>query len=515
MQKRPHFNIIVIILLAVSVSSCEKYIDQAPITSTYGEEFWTSQTSVEQATIAMYVQLRASLRQDRAYFINGDLTAGVFQVLYAVQWNLSPVGVNNPYAGGPYNFSYVPYLAGTLQDWSRFYQIIAQANLILQNVPEMKDGMFSSTEMRNKYLGEALFIRAYTYFYIMRVWGDPVYVNQTYNDVDYGKIPPLPRTPEEEVLDSCISDLKKAAEYLSFSGGDPSATTRANKGSVYALLAHMYAWKHDYANAQDACEEVIQKGGYQLEPMATYKDIWNGKSSSESIFEISMTFENNDPNFGKNGDLQEAAYNFFSAFLKGTIVDNRSTSCWIANAGGIADVLFDTTIDKRAQQILTLMNASGGSPKGYMLLKYTNFDYQNAEKKTGPYINNNLVLLRLADIILLNAEAHAAQGDIEGARNLLKLTEERAGITSYNTPTTQYDMMDEIIMERGRELIGEGQWFYDLIRTQQTQGWLEFVGYQPGRVTPDQKGYYWPLDMGVLFPQDNLLTQNPYWATHK
>ena len=496
-----------IIAIAILGASCKKYIDQAPITSTYGEEFWTSQQSVEQSELAMYSLVRSSLRQDRSFFINGDLTAGVFQVLYAVQWNLSPVGVHNPYSGGPFNFSYVPYLEGSLQNWSRFYQIIAQANLILENVPKMDNSLFTSDEVKNAYIGEALFIKAYIYFYITRIWGDPVYVSRTYDDVDYGKIPPIARTPEDQVLDSCIANLKQASELLDYVGGDPQKVTRANKGSVYALLAHIYAWKHDYANAHQACQEVINNGGYSLEPMDTYTNIWKGKSSSENIFEISMKYE--------QSDESEANLDFFGAFVKGTVVDNRQSSCWIADAGGLADVLFDTANDARAHQILKLVNASGGSPKGYMLMKYTDFNYKTPETKTYPYLDNNLVIFRLSDIILLDAEALASTGDLDGARADLALTEDRAGIETYKNPTTQYDMLDEIVMERGRELIGEGQWYYDLIRTEPTQGWLEYVGYQPGRVTPDQKGYYWPLDMGTLFPQDNLLTQNPYWATHK
>ena len=504
-----------IIAIAIIGSSCKKYIDQAPITSTYGAEFWNSRQSVNQAELAMYGLLRSSLRADRSFFINGDLTAGVFQVLYAVQWNLSPVGVHNPYSGGPYNFSYVPYLEGSLQNWSRFYQIIAQANLILANVPKMDNSLFASENEKNTFLGEALFIKAYTYFYITRIWGDPVYVSKTFDDVDYGKIPPIARTPEDQVLDSCIANLKEAAGLLSYVGGDPQKVTRANKGSVYALLAHIYAWKHDYQNTHLACQEVINNGGYSLEPMDSYSNIWKGKSSSENIFEISMKYEASDPNFTNQNAWSEANLNFFGAFLKGTVVDNRQSSCWIANAGGLADLLFDTANDARAHQVLRLVNASGGSPQGYMLMKYTNFNYQTPETKTLPYIDNNLVIFRLSDIILLDAEALASTGDLEGAAADLALTEDRAGIDTYKNPTSQYDMLDEVVMERGRELIGEGQWYYDLIRTEPTQGWLEYVGYQANRVTPDQKGYYWPLDMSTLFPQDNLLTQNPYWATHK
>ncbi|MCC6288916.1 MAG: hypothetical protein IT249_13620, partial [Chitinophagaceae bacterium] len=52
--------------------------------------------------------------------------------------------------------------------------------------------------------------------------------------------------------------------------------------------------------------------------------------------------------------------------------------------------------------------------------------------------------------------------------------------------------------------------------TNAAQGWLEYVGYPSnGRLSNENKGYYWPLDMGSLFPEDKLLTQNPWWAKNK
>jgi hypothetical protein len=459
----------------------------------------------------MYGQLRAALRSGGSYFINGDLVSGTF-VPGGPQWNYASLRAsNNP----PYNFSYVPYLEGDLQNWSRFYRVIAQANLVLNNVPKMAASNFTNESVRNAYIAEALFIRAYTYFHITRVWGDPVYVTKTYDDVDYGKIPPIARSKEAVVLDSCITDLKVAASYLDFSGGDVNKTIRANKGSVYALMAHIYAWKHDYANAHTYCQEVINKGGYGLEPMATYTNIWKGQTSNESIFELSMKYNPNDPNFAGQGSWAEAQFGFFGTFLKGSVVDNRRSSCWISPDNGMVDWFYDYA-DKRYNTVWTRMPASGSDPAGYMLLKYTNFIYQKPDTKTSPYLNNNLVLFRLADIILLDAEAMASTGDLNGARNALKRTQDRAGVNSYLAPTNTYDMLDEVVMERGRELFGEGVWFYDLIRTQEAQSWLDAVGYPGnGRVNSTNKGYYWPLDMGTLFPYNNLLTQNPWWATHK
>jgi hypothetical protein len=518
---------ICIILLSVTVLcgiSCRKYLYQGPIDSTYSGVFWTSQASVEQAAANMYFQLRNDVRGSgfvsNAHFINGDLTTGVF-LPKAADWNL--VTIESSY-NPPFYFSYVPYLEPMLQDWSRFYQLIAQTNLILQNVPNMDNSAFTSETVKNGYLGEALFMRAYTYFYVTRIWGDPVYVTRTYDGSDYGNIPPLPRTPEAQVLDSCIRDLRLADSYLDYAGGDPARSIRANKGSVEALMAHIFEWQHQYDSAHVYCQKVIQNGGYALEPMASYTNIWAGQSSAESIFEIAMTYSANDPNFLNSQDGQEANFGFFSTFVKGAVTDNQSNDCWIAQPYWIESFMYDTANDARFKTIFTHVNADNNNKDGYMLLKYTNFAFgtPGATPGTGslPYINNDLVLLRLSDIYLLDAEALSYLGDYTQAEQSLAMTEERAGIDSYDGLDNRDDLLDEVVMERFRELIGEGQWFYDLIRNTNTNygtQWLtDFMGYtEPGRVSPQNKGYYWPLNMGTLFPQDDLLTQNPWWAVNK
>lgn len=505
------FKILIPLLTLIATTSCKKYLYEAPITSTYGAAFWTSQSGVEQASLAMYGQLRASLRADASYFINGDLASGVF-IPAAGQWNYQTIKAsNNP----PFKFSYVPYLESSLLNWSRFYRVIAQANLILQNVPKMSASLFKSESVRNEYIAEALFIRAYTYFYMIRIWGDPVFVSKTYDDVDYGNIPPIARTAEKTVLDSCIKDLKIAATSLNYTGGNTAKTVRANKGTVSALMAHIYAWKHDYANAHIACQDVITNGGYSIEPMATYTNIWKGQSSKENIFELAMQYNPSDPNFSGGGSWAEAQFGFFGTFVKDAVVDNVKNQCWLSPDNGTVDWFYDVA-DARYNTIWTHVPASGGDVAGYMLLKYTNFLYQKPDTKGNPYMNNNLVLFRLSDIILLDAEAMASTGNIEGARAALKITEDRAGVSTYLTPTSAYDMLDEVVMERGRELFGEGHWYYDIIRTEEAQQWLEAVGYPSnGRVNNVNKGYYWPLDMATLFPQNNLLTQNEWWSKNR
>lgn len=494
-------------------AACHKYIYQAPINAPYQSDFWTSQVNVEQAAADLYGQLRVCVRNSNSIFVNGDLTTGTFSVNGDKWWNLQSISSSyNP----PFDFSYVPYYEPDLQNWSRFYVLIAQANLMLLNIPGMPASDFQSEAVRDEYLSEAWFIRAYAYFYMIRIWGDPVYVTKVYNNVDFGQIPPVARTAESQVLDSCLTDLRKAATGLAFTAGDPTKSVRANKAGVYALMAHIFAWRHQYDSAHAYCQQVIQNGGYSLEPMATYNNIWNGQSSHENIFELAMTYNQNDPNFQGGNSWAEAQFGFFGQWLKGPLSGNVNTECWIATGGGLVDnTLFTDTSDGRYKAVLQPVPASNGDKAGYMLMKYTNFAFQQPTTQSYPYYNNDLVLFRLSDMYLLDAEALAYKGDLAGAAQDLSMTEDRAGITNYQSISDQYDMVDEVVMERGREFIGEGSWFYDLIRTEYTQGWLEYVGYTGDRVTPTMKGYYWPLDLTTLFPQDNLLTQNPYWAIHK
>lgn len=124
-----------------------------------------------------------------------------------------------------------------------------------------------------------------------------------------------------------------------------------------------------------------------------------------------------------------------------------------------------------------------------------------------------MVVLRLADILLLKAEADLNLGDIGGALFYLNAVRQRAGLTPY-VFTGQNDLLYTIMDERGRELYGEGQWYFDLVRS----GLItnpnydnSIDGYLPNRIT--NRGYLWPLDLRTLLPQDPLLTQNAWWAS--
>ena len=87
-------------------------------------------------------------------------------------------------------------------------------------------------------------------------------------------------------------------------------------------LAHIYAWKHDYANASKYCDSVINSGQYQLEDIDNYENIWAGQSE-ESIFELNMLYD---------ADNNEATDYFFGRFLHDPLIKNKTAyTSWLVN----------------------------------------------------------------------------------------------------------------------------------------------------------------------------------------
>jgi hypothetical protein len=206
-----------------------------------------------------------------------------------------------------------------------------------------------------------------------------------------------------------------------------------------------------------------------------------------------------------NVDNNEALDYFFGRFLHDPLIKNKDAyTSWLINTD-LAYQLYDTAVDKRFNKTIGLIQTGD-----HILIKYANVKYYDPNNQPDAFVvNNNLVLLRLSDIYLLKAEAASKQGDDGSAQQALNIVKERAGLEP--SSNTGEALFNEILDERYRELYGEGSLAYDLIRMEKL---LERLpdSYTPERIA--KKGYYWPLDMRKLLPQDPLLTQNEWWKNH-
>ncbi|MGN6490708.1 MAG: RagB/SusD family nutrient uptake outer membrane protein [Agriterribacter sp.] len=156
--------------------------------------------------------------------------------------------------------------------WNGLYSVIAQANLVLDRVPGINP---MEEELKNRILGEAHFLRAWSYFYLVRLWGDVPLILTPQTAISEDFYPT--RTGQEQVYEQIIADLQ-AAEGSGLEWTDASG--RASMGAVKSLLANVYLTMagyplnkgaSHYALARDKANEVISSGEFEL--FNTYNEL--------------------------------------------------------------------------------------------------------------------------------------------------------------------------------------------------------------------------------------------------
>lgn len=497
-----NINNALLIIALLYCSSCRKFLDQEPISTISDATSWKTDDDANSQVAGCYSLIRSAFNAACSYYTYGDLPTDYwsdvadpdYKYLYQVNWSISVSAAN----------TYDPKLK--LRVWTPFYASIQQSNRCIYFLNQMPDAAFAGSSAserqakRNKYLAEAKFCRAFNYFYMARVWGD-VPLDTSYQ-ADISGITSDPRVAQERVLQSAISDLSYARQWLSYKDKSSSdRVVRADKGAVFALLAHLYAWKGAYDSCRMACDSVIQQGGYALVDGSSYSDIYKGQSE-EGIFEISQN---------KSTEAMNAlSYSSSIAFYTlATPYTSLSTPNWQMNSN-VLNKLYNDTTDLRYVNEFTYVNS--GSTKFYFCKKYSNISTLSANNVIYYLLLNNINVFRLADIYLLRAEANAASvaADYSAVVSDINMVRTRAGIANLQVAdiSGRTALIDSVTAERGRELFLEGSRYYDLVRNARLTGTSQL----PYITSEDfAKGkYYWPIDPSLM-TLNAALRQTTYW----
>ncbi|MDQ0107101.1 hypothetical protein J2T02_002218 [Chitinophaga terrae (ex Kim and Jung 2007)] len=498
-------------LLFIPFTACKKLLDQAPINSAYAEVFWKNQQDAEQGAAGAYALVRKALtsnteyNQNMSHFAYGSLAAFEFQ-------DYDQYDVASLVKGGD-GFNSADFIGSYLekyQDWTPYYKVITQANIMLHFIPQIPDGQFTSAPAptRNRYLGEAHFLRAFAYFYMVRLWGD-VPLIMSY-DPDPAHAQNIPRVSEKIVLDSVINDLKAAVTLLPWDLASVNdKAVRATKGAAYGLLAHAYMWRNflnkgantaDLTNAIAAIDAVEQSGKYILLPATDYHKVFHGKSA-EGVFEINMQAQYSE---------QQIGMGFYYSTLKRPYLDKESKLD--APNQDLINSIYEEE-DLRLKYFFSSLDAS--NQFDVTICKFAGLNGENIvrnQQSAEGSVDANMIIMRYADLLLLRAEAYADLGNTGAALKDLNFVRARANASTLLAEDygDKKVLQEEVLLERTRELYAEGQRWYDLVRT----GFLTnpdlngFLTFPQDRY--DAEGWKWPVAR-ALFTSNNVLTQNKFW----
>jgi len=475
-------------ILFTSCGKLEEFLDIKPVdngiaveqTIESGPTFKTA-NAAEAALAAVYDDFRNEY-WELDHFVNGD-----------AQSNDCYAGADNPANFQIDDYKISPTNSNVKRDWAYLYGTIGKANVVINNVDSCPDPALTQ-ERKNEIRGEACFIRAYHYFQAVQLWGDvPLQLKEfkTFSAALLPEVYPIlfpKRAPMAEVYAQIISDLETALAYVKTTAINKTIITR---GAVNALLAKVYATHepHDWSKVLGYCNDVIN-GGYSLLP--NYDQLWDGQheNSSEAIFEINYEGTNSSGNWG-------ASMFIGMDWKKFNIPSNDLV------------VAFDAEGDKvrKAASIIWLDVTGKWSDPNWpqnvypFIYKYRNNIWPSPQ---------NYIFIRLADILLLKAEALNETGDVNGAAALVNQVRNRVGLGQ--TPaSTQADMRLAIEKERRLELAFEGHRWYDLKRTGRAIEVTNATTGPAGGLLGYSIGInqlLWPVPQSEI-DKNQQLTQNP------
>lgn len=443
------------LMVVVLVVSCD-ILEVEPESQISSENFFLTARDAEAALIASYDALQAFTYARDVVIVSGILsdetratTGGNFTRHQGFNPNLDQGNIR--------------------QLWQQSYNTIHRSLDVLENVPNIDD---PSLQM-DRVLGEAHFIIGLTYFNLTRYFGKVPIVETTTKSPDQDFL--LSRSEVSEVYEVVIRELEEAERLLPAENGNKA---RATRGAARAILARVYLHRQqagDYEAALAKCEEVMADDQYQLVTAENYGSIFDvgQQNSIETIFEISYRPELS----------QEDGSNQFLRELLPTIryrvqPEDRMLEAITADPDDIRQHIAVDTFENN------------------IYVKKVYLGDITEPITQGP----NLIVVRLADVILMQAEALNELGRTTEAVPFLNQIRERAGIAPTNA-ATQSDVRLAIESERYVELCFEGHRWFDLVRNGRAQ---DFV---PNLTDPDR--ILWPVPVRELDLNPNLLPQNP------
>lgn len=457
MKKNTLFIIALGTALLMGTTSCNDWLDLRPNNEQVTDEFWKTKEDVEAVVASGYSYLR---EETETLMLLGELRGGT---LYTINSG-KDVKIQN--------FDVLP--TNDLVSYSNFYRIISMANSVIRYAPQVMDADDTYyTSMMQSHLCEAYFLRAYVYSILIKNWKEVPLVLEPY--VNDNQPLDIEKSSESAVIAQIKSDIQTAlATGAAKSTYETEWQTkgRATKWALYALMADVCLWNHEYdecvkyadliLNAKEAMRPVF------ITDMSHIYDIFYPGLSNESIFELYYDYNTEAKTNGLMGMFPATA-----VLIKGEGALNVSDAAamrMMQETAQVAALHPELQADGRVGRMR--MVTYGESPS--VVWKYRGTDIVDANT-VRQHSDANFILYRVAEVILMKAEALVMKDSWREAIAEINRIRRRAGLSDYvdlNADTAagaiesldQLSLLSEILEQREMEFVAEGKRWYDLLR---------------------------------------------------
>lgn len=421
-----------ICLLCVGTSSCgDSFLQLAPVSNPNAGNFFKTKADFELASSAAYATLYTIYNPEGPISYCGELMGDNTTILN-ISGNMADKWQFRDYTLAPANTM-------VYQFWQDFYKALYNINIVISKIDETD----LETAYKDKIKGEMLFLRSLYYFNMVQIWGEiPLVIKPITAEESYAIL----RSPVAEIYAQIVKDLQFSASKL------PLVATvgRVSKGAAQALLGKVYLTTGDKTSAASVLKEVVSSGQYQLLP--SYASLWDpkNKNTKESIFEIQYL-----------GGSSTAP---FSDYYLGFFPNSNALGFYGSGMNQAVDEVWNEYEKGDSRKIASIDTGFVDAKGSFTAVKFP----KKWQDKTAPIVgqrvaaNNNFMVLRYADVLLLLTEA-------TGDAQYLNLVRKRVGLPDFGTaayPSTKYNTIEMATEhERRMELAFEFHRWFDLKRT--------------------------------------------------
>ncbi|WP_212002585.1 RagB/SusD family nutrient uptake outer membrane protein [Chitinophaga sp. HK235] len=455
-------------------TSCNKMLDVKPTDQVDGNEIFNSLTTVNRAVLGVYAgwQPESTLRI-------GSVMADECRI------GLKNAGVNGS-AQNLFRWSFAGGDTEIAAPWTNAYQVINRVNRVLEGLDKVPVHNDTEKQQQQQLRGELLAIRAFEHFELYRNFSYAGVYQADAPAVPYVTSPDIDNKPARPTAAEFFQQLHKDLDAATTLTGDSEDVTRMGIQAVYALQARVALYTGNWTAAAENATKAI--GKFHLASRAEFPAIWTDASNAEIIFKLKRTnlSELRPGDIWKNAGIGIVYFAPSTKLLQAYDEENdiRYNSYFDNDAALAADGQLADVVKK----------------------------YAGAE---GAENRNDVKVFRVSEMYLIRAEAYQHLSRLAEATedlNTLRL----ARIKGYETQTytDSKKLLNDILVERFRELPFEGHRYYDLKRLglpiQRDEADLQSGDTQTD-LLPSALYYYLPIPQSEVLSNPNIKPNNKGW----